>query len=97
MTMTDTALIVLQDLMDFEKIQGQHIEICPATSQDAYQAISIKHEAFSDAEEEHNSDETLLRMVKPEVSSVSISILGRFHKYRHSSFYEHSVCKFLLP
>ncbi|XP_023713767.1 uncharacterized protein LOC111867818 isoform X2 [Cryptotermes secundus] len=37
---------------DLQKVQGLHSEICPASSQDAYPAIRIKAEVFSDAEEE---------------------------------------------
>jgi hypothetical protein len=53
------APIVLQHLMDFEKIQGQHIRVCPTLSQDAYQAISIEHEALSDA---YDPEETLIEV-----------------------------------
>jgi hypothetical protein len=62
------ASIVLQELMDFEKIRCPHIMICPAPCQDALQATSIKHEELSGADEKDDPDETLLRMLKPEVS-----------------------------
>jgi hypothetical protein len=46
------AFFFLQNLADLEEVQGQCSEICPAFSDDAYQAVSIKTEVFSDAEEE---------------------------------------------
>jgi hypothetical protein len=45
-------LIVLQDPADFEKVQSLCSEICPASSHDAYQAISIQAEILPYAEEE---------------------------------------------
>jgi hypothetical protein len=72
--MIDMASIVLQELMDFEKIRGPHIAICPAPRQDALQAISIKQEEVSGAEEKDDPDETLLRMLKPEVSCLYIHL-----------------------
>jgi hypothetical protein len=61
----------------------------PASSQDAYQAISVKAEVPSDAEEEEDPLATSPGMkAEPEVSCVSVSMLGQFHKYRYPSFYE---------
>jgi hypothetical protein len=79
-------LSVLQDLADLEKIRGQCSEVCPASSHDTYQAISIKAEVLSDAEEEEDSFPVtyLGIMAEPEVSCVSVSILGRFHKCKVS-------------
>jgi hypothetical protein len=45
-------LVVLQNIPDLEKVRGLYSEICPASSHEAYQAVSIKAEVFSDAEEE---------------------------------------------
>jgi hypothetical protein len=83
-------LIVLQDLTDLEKVRSPHSEICPESSHDAYQAISIKVEKLSDAEDEEDPDPVTLPGIKlePEVSCVSVSVLGGFQKYGCSSFYK---------
>jgi hypothetical protein len=47
------ALFALQNPMDLEKVRGLYSEMCPA-SYDAYQAISIKVEVLSGAEEEED-------------------------------------------
>jgi hypothetical protein len=52
--MTDTALLVLQNLTDSEKERGLRSEMSPAASQDVYQAISVKAEVLSDAEAEED-------------------------------------------
>jgi hypothetical protein len=67
-----------------------HSEICPASSHDAYPALSIKAEVFSDAEEEEYPVPLTYVGIKaePAVSCVFMPMLGRFHKYRYSSFYE---------
>jgi hypothetical protein len=64
--------------------------MCPASSQDAYQAISIKAEVLSDAEAEEDPLAITSPGMKaePEVSCVSLSMLGRFHKDRYLSFYK---------
>jgi hypothetical protein len=81
-------LVVLQNLADSEKIQDLS-EICPATSHDAYQAVGIKAEVFSDAEEEEEYPipETFLGIkVEPEVSCVSVRWISEIHRY--PLFYE---------
>jgi hypothetical protein len=76
-------LVVLQDLTDLEKVHSPHREICPASSHDAYQAISIKAEKLSDVEDEDVPAPVTFIAIKaePEVSCVSVSMLGGFHKY----------------
>jgi hypothetical protein len=77
-------------MADLEKVQGLFSEICPAASCDSYQAIDIKAEVFSDAEEEEE-EEFLVPITfsgikaEPEVSCV---LLGGFHKYRYHLCYE---------
>jgi hypothetical protein len=68
-----TALFVLQNPTDLEKVQGLPSEICPASSHDAYPAVSIKAEIFSDAEEEEYPVPLTFVGIKvePEVSCVS--------------------------
>jgi hypothetical protein len=66
-------LVVLQDLVNLEKVRGLCSEICPTSSHDTYQAIIIKDEVFSDAEEEYSIPITFPGMkVEPEVSCVSV-------------------------
>jgi hypothetical protein len=62
----------------------------PASSHDAYQATSGKAEKLSDAEEEECAHPITFLGIKaePEVSSVSVSMLCGFKKYRYASFYE---------
>jgi hypothetical protein len=80
------ALVVLQNLTDSENVRGLCTEI--VSSHDAYQAIRIKAEALSDVEEEEDRVPTTFPLIKaePEVSCVSVSTLGGFHKYRYSLF-----------
>jgi hypothetical protein len=68
------AFIVLQNLVDLEKVQGLCGEMCPASSHDVYQAISVKSEVFSDAEEEKYPVLISFPGIKaePEVSCVSV-------------------------
>jgi hypothetical protein len=64
-------LIALQNLTDTEKLPGMCNEVCPTFYRDdAYQAVSIKAEVFSDGgEEEHLVLPSFPEMkVKPEVS-----------------------------
>jgi hypothetical protein len=91
--MIDVALLVLQNLRDSENVQGLCGEICPASSRDAYQAIGIKAEVPSDVEAEEDPDPMTFPGIKaePEVSCVSVSMLGGFHKYIYPSFYELSL------
>jgi hypothetical protein len=88
--MIDIALVVLQNSTDLEKVRGVQSEICPASSHDAYQAVSIKVEKLSDAEDEDDPAPITLPRIKlePEVSCVSVYILGEFHKYGFPSFYK---------
>jgi hypothetical protein len=91
-------LVVLQNPTDSENVQGLCSEICPASSHAAYEAVSIKAEVLSDikaeelsdAEEEDYPVPVTLPGIKtePEVSRVSMSMLGIFHIYRYSLFYE---------
>jgi hypothetical protein len=72
--MIDTVLVVLQNSTDLENFRGLHSEICPASSHDAYQAVSIKVEKLSDAEDEDDPASITLPRIKlePEVSCVSV-------------------------
>jgi hypothetical protein len=83
-------LAVLQNLDDSENVRSLCSETCPASSHDAYQAINIKAEVLSDVEEEEDPLAVTSPGIKaePEVSCVSVTMLGGFHKYRHSLFYE---------
>jgi hypothetical protein len=80
--MIHTALVVLQNLTGSKKERVLHSEMSPASSQDTYQAISVKAEVLSDAEAEENPDPITFPgiIAEPEVSCVSMSMLGRFHK-----------------
>jgi hypothetical protein len=75
---------------DSENVHGLCTEMCPASSHDAYQTISITAEVPSAAEE--GKDPVPLTFVgikaEPEVSCGFVSMLGGFHKYRYSLFYE---------
>jgi hypothetical protein len=63
------AFIVLQNLADLEKVRGLCSEMCPVSSCDAYQAITIKAEVSSDAEEECPARITVPEIkAEPEVS-----------------------------
>jgi hypothetical protein len=68
------AVVVLQNLADLEEVRGPCSEICPAFSCDVYQAITIKAEVFSDAEEEEYPVPITFPGIKaePEVSCVSV-------------------------
>jgi hypothetical protein len=72
--MNTIALVVLQNLADSEEVQGLYSEICPASSCDAYQAITITAEALSDAEEEEYPIAITFAEIKgePEVSCLSV-------------------------
>jgi hypothetical protein len=83
------ALIVLQNSTDSENAQSLCAEMCPGSSHDAYQAITIKAEVLSVVKEEDPLGVPFPEIkAEPEVSCVSVSMLGRFHKYRFSLFYE---------
>jgi hypothetical protein len=86
--MTDATFLVLQNPRDLEKERGPCGEICPVSSQDAYQAISIKAEVLSDAEAEEDPDTKTFPGIKaePEVSCVSVSMLGRLPQYNYPHF-----------
>jgi hypothetical protein len=84
------ALFVLQNPADLEKGQGLCSELCPASSHNAYFAVSIKAETPSDTEEEYSVPLTFVGVkAEPEVSCASVYMSGRFHKYRYPSFYAH--------
>jgi hypothetical protein len=78
-----TALFVLQDVTDLEKVGGLCGEIYTAYSHDVTHAVSIKTEELSDAEVVEETVEITFTGMKdePEVSCVSVSRLSRFHKY----------------
>jgi hypothetical protein len=81
--MIDTTLVVLQDLIDSDKLQGLCSEMSPASSQDAYEATRVKAEVLSDAEEEEHPVPLTFAGIKtePEVSCLSESVLDRFHRF----------------
>jgi hypothetical protein len=83
-------LVVLQNPTDLENVQGLGTDLYPASFHDACQAISIKAEELSDAEEEEDPPAITLPGIKAEaeVSCVCLSMLGEFHKYTYSLFYE---------
>jgi hypothetical protein len=68
------AFVVLQNLADLEEGHGLCSEICPASSSDAYQAVTTKTEVFSDAEEEEYPVPITFPGInaEPEVSCVSV-------------------------
>jgi hypothetical protein len=87
--MIGTALVVLQNPIVLEKVRGLCSEMSPSSSEDVYQAISVKAEVLSDVEEEDPDPITFPGIkVEPEVSCVSDFMLGGFHKYRYSLFYQ---------
>jgi hypothetical protein len=76
-------LVILQNLTDSENVQSLRTEMCPASTLDVYQAISIKAEALSDAEEEDPLARTFPRIKdEPGISCVSGSMVGGLHRYR---------------
>jgi hypothetical protein len=73
------------------EVQGPCTEVCPAYY-GACEGITIKAEVLSDAEEEDDPLTTFPQIkAEPEVSCVSVSMLGGFHKCRCPSFYELSL------
>jgi hypothetical protein len=78
--MIKVALVVLQNLTDSEEEQIPCSEMSPASSQNAYQAISIKAEVPADAEAEEDPLAITPPGIKaePGVSFVSVSMVGRF-------------------
>jgi hypothetical protein len=98
--MRDSVFLDLQNPADFDRvyIRGLCGKTCPASSQDAYQTISIKAEVPSDAETEKDPLAITFSGIKdqPEVSCVSVSMLGGFHKYKYPPFYKHSIYELLL-
>lgn len=98
---TDAAFLDLQNLAELERVhlRGSCGEMWPAYSHDAYQETSIKAEVPSDAEAEDPLAITFPgRGIKaePEVRCVSVSMLGRFHKYRSPSLCRQSMRVHLL-
>jgi hypothetical protein len=79
------ALFVFQNPADFGKVQGLRSEMSPVSSYDAHPAVSIKAEVLSDEEAEEDPVMPTFVGVKvePEVSFVSMPMLGQFHKYRY--------------
>lgn len=84
------ALVVLQNLMSLTKKRGLHSEMSHASSQDTYQAISVKAEVLSDAEAEEDPDPVPFPgiIAEPEVSCVSVPMLRGFHRYGYPLFFE---------
>jgi hypothetical protein len=89
--MTDVAFLHLQNPADLESVyvQGLCGEICPASSHDADQAIRVKAEVQSEAEEDPLAITFPGIKSEPEVSCVPVSMLGGFHKYKYPPFYKH--------
>jgi hypothetical protein len=82
------ALVVLQNLTGSKKEGCLHSEMSRISSQDTYQAISVKAEVLSDAEAEEDPDTVTFPelVAESEVSCVSVSMLGRFYKYGYPLF-----------
>jgi hypothetical protein len=81
----DKAVVLLQNCMDLQKdTEGSCSKTYPV-SHDANQIMSIKVEGVSDAAEEEEEDYVQLRSsgikTEHEVSHMSVSLLGRFHRY----------------
>jgi hypothetical protein len=84
--MTDAGLLVLQNVTDSEKERSLCCEMSPASLQeDAYQAIGVKAEVPSDEEAKEDPDPITFPGIKaePQVSCVTVSVLGGFHKYKY--------------
>jgi hypothetical protein len=96
--MTYAAFLDSQNPADLEGVHvgGLRGEICPASSHDAYQDISIKAEAPSDAEAEEDPLAITFPGIKaePEVSCVSVFRVEGFYKYKYPSYYKHSIYEF---
>jgi hypothetical protein len=86
--MTDAAFLDLQNAADLETVYVRGL--CPASSHDADQDISMKAEVLSDAEAEEDPLAVTFPGIKaePEVSWVPVFMLGVFHKYKYPSFYK---------
>jgi hypothetical protein len=69
-------------------VHGLCTEVCPESSHDICQAFSIKAEVLSGEEEEEDPLTIPFPEIKaePEVSCVTLYMLGVFHKYRYSVF-----------
>jgi hypothetical protein len=81
------AYVVLQNLADLEKIRGLCSEMCPAISYDAYQAVTIKAEVFSDTEEEYPFRIAVPGIkAEPEVSCVSIRWISQIQVTLHIKY-----------
>jgi hypothetical protein len=80
-------LVALQNLADLENIQCLCSEVCPASSHDAYQAISIQSEILSYAEEEYPVPITLSG-IKPEskASCVHVRWISQLQIFRFTNF-----------
>jgi hypothetical protein len=72
------AFLVLQNLADLENVRDLRSKMCPASCCDVYQAITIKAEVFSDAEEEEHPVPLTFPGIKaePEVSCVSFRLIS---------------------
>jgi hypothetical protein len=67
---------LLQNVTSSEKVQGPHIETCPASSRDACYSFNVKTEEVSDLEEEEYLAPVPFLGIKaePEVSCVSVYV-----------------------
>jgi hypothetical protein len=68
------AFDALQNLADLDKVRGLCNDICPASSRDAYQAVSIKAEVFGDAEDEEYPVRTTFLGIKAETEVSCVSV-----------------------
>jgi hypothetical protein len=68
-------LVVLQNPTDSENVRGLSSEVCPASSHDISEAISIKAEVLSDVEEEEDPLTMFPGMkAEPEVGCVTVHV-----------------------
>jgi hypothetical protein len=75
-------LVVLQNLANFEEVRGLFSEICPGSFCDAYQAISVKAEVLSYAEEEYPVMITLPGIkAEPKVSCVHVRWISQIQVF----------------
>jgi hypothetical protein len=77
-------LVVLQIATDLENVRVFCTEMCPASSQDAYQDISIKAEVLSDVEEEEDPLAITFSggiKAEPEVSCVYVRPISQIQTF----------------
>jgi hypothetical protein len=73
--------LLSQSLEDLQKVQGLCSEMCPGSSHDVYQSISIKSEVIPDTGEEDYSVLITIPRIKaePEVSCFSVWLISQIH------------------